>query len=268
MEESKFLALVSNKSLDIAHDLTITTPCVYEEIFNKTFNDLNVYGFEKKIANDYYSNFTNKIDIQTKTLSTNIDRASSAIDANDKEMLNQIKNEVETLRAELKSVRDELFTDPLTNIHNRKWLSEVLTQDGVFIRNGVLAFIDLNDFKYINDNFGHNIGDKVLAVTAKLLNDIGDVDVIRYAGDEFIVFSDKLRLPELEQKLEKVYNFLQDKKLNTRQIGNGEIVVKIKFSFGITNVKNGDDRKTKIEEADRLMYDDKMRRKEDVQIVK
>lgn len=99
-------------------------------------------------------------------------------------------------------------------------------------------------------------------VTTKLFNDIENTNTIRFAGDEFIIFSDKLRVPELEQKLEKVYKFLQDKKLNTRKIeGEDDLIVKIKFSFGITPVKNGDNRKEVIEIADKLMYEDKIRRK-------
>lgn len=93
----------------------------------------------------------------------------------------------------LKSVRELAFIDELTKLLNRrgfyhhldKQISLVKRQKG----NLSLVYIDLDRFKEINDEFGHNEGDKVLIDVARLLSDIfRDSDIIaRLGGDEFAV---------------------------------------------------------------------------------
>lgn len=260
MDENQFLEFVSRLTIESIEDLKIITPEIFESKFNDIFNTHNSYGFGTKISNEYFLNFDKRIESQSDSLSNNISKASDAIKNNDVCGLEEVKKQVELLKEELKKTKEELYKDSLTGSYNRKWLSEVLCFEDKFLKNGVLAFIDLNEFKYINDNFGHNIGDKVLMVTSKLFNDIPNSKTIRFAGDEFIIFSETMRLPELEKKLEDIYKFLETKKLNTQE--TFDKVVKIRFSFGITKVSNGDDRKETIEKADKLMYEDKMRRKE------
>lgn len=64
------------------------------------------------------------------------------------------------------------------------------------------AFLDLDDFKHINDNFGHDIGDKILQLIVKTIQDDGE-RIYRYGGDEFAILSE-LNSEELAGKLEIV----------------------------------------------------------------
>ncbi len=88
--------------------------------------------------------------------------------------------------------REALF-DPLTNLPNRRFLLERLQQE--FSRakrhgyNGALLFLDLDNFKTINDSLGHHVGDRLLQEVAKRLdNRFRDEDVAaRLGGDEFVV---------------------------------------------------------------------------------
>lgn len=142
MEKRQFLKLVSNVTMEKASDMTIITP--------EVFNELNEYGFAQEINHEYYLNFEKRISRQTDELLDDVDKAAVAIEEHDDVALGQIKAEVEKLKKELEETKDELYRDPLTKVYNRKWLSEVLCDDDVFIKNGVLTFIDLNDFKIIN----------------------------------------------------------------------------------------------------------------------
>lgn len=85
--------------------------------------------------------------------------------------------------------------DPLTGLWNRsafeKQLREVLLAAQTQKKKIVVAFIDLNDFKKVNDNYGHLVGDQVLSVAAnRLHHEVENVTMIsRIGGDEFVVLS-------------------------------------------------------------------------------
>ncbi|MGR5154912.1 GGDEF domain-containing protein, partial [Photobacterium swingsii] len=74
-----------------------------------------------------------------------------------------------------------------------------------------VAFIDLNNFKLINDNYGHEKGDEVLKLTADIIHRFfryGDV-VIRLGGDEFLIFSNIEIKAKFERRLTRVNRELE-----------------------------------------------------------
>ena len=142
-----------------------------------------------------------------------------------------------------------LEKDPLTNIYNRTYFIEQVTS---LIENpentGTVLFIDVDNFKKINDEHGHLIGDKLLLEVAKTLTQLYPEGVIaRYGGDEFIVY-----LPgecSKEDALEKLANLTSQ----TIYI-NGEDY-ELELSVGFAHHKNAN--KTLldlIQEADKSMY--------------
>ena len=79
--------------------------------------------------------------------------------------------------------------DALTHLPNRRQFVSQLTEDLARGRRCLLLFCDLDDFKVINDRFGHNTGDQVLVeVAARLLAATRPPDIVsRFGGDEFVV---------------------------------------------------------------------------------
>lgn len=88
---------------------------------------------------------------------------------------------------------EEIRRDPLTGVYNRTQLEEVLQKEfDIATRHGwplSIAFIDLDDFKQVNDRWGHLVGDEVLRNFAKtLLRHVRSSDIVaRYGGEEFLV---------------------------------------------------------------------------------
>ena len=95
-------------------------------------------------------------------------------------------------------VQQMAFYDPLTNLPNRRMLSDRLThalsstkRSGLF---GALMFIDLDNFKPLNDTYGHDAGDLLLIeVGRRLQTCVREVDTVaRVGGDEFVVMVNEI----------------------------------------------------------------------------
>lgn len=91
-------------------------------------------------------------------------------------------------------VEKSAYTDQLTNVHNRNYLEA--HQDEIELEHYILAVLDIDLFKKVNDTHGHNIGDIVLKETAKIISNTirvsNDDMIIRFGGEEFILFIKKV----------------------------------------------------------------------------
>lgn len=178
--------------------------------------------------------------------------ALEAMLANDATKLAQAIERTKKLDNELQELRKTVYVDPLTNVYNRKWFKENMVEHSGFIKlrgNGTLVFIDLNDFKSINDTYGHLVGDKALISISTLLQKM-DCRVVRYSGDEFIlIFDSKYKEEEIEKFLEKLLFSLEKVHFKT-----GEHNFKISFAYGISKFREGDNVNAVIDKADKAMY--------------
>lgn len=165
------------------------------------------------------------------------------------EGLKELQKELKLKNKELEKIS---ITDKLTSLYNRHKIDEVLKYELLrFDRTknsfGVII-LDIDYFKLVNDNFGHNIGDSVLVKISELLkNTIRESDILgRWGGEEFILIipeTNKDDLIFLAQKLRRLieeYNF--------------EIVGNKTCSFGLTLSKEEDNSAKIIERADRALY--------------
>jgi diguanylate cyclase (GGDEF)-like protein len=95
----------------------------------------------------------------------------------------------------IKSMDSRISTDPLTNLNNRGQLLRYISQEGNLFSEGrstYIVMIDINDFKKINDTYGHSEGDCALvilsgAITSVIRNHHMPIFLARYGGDEFIL---------------------------------------------------------------------------------
>jgi diguanylate cyclase (GGDEF)-like protein len=105
-------------------------------------------------------------------------------------------------------IRQLAFYDPLTKLVNRRLLSDRLSQAMAANKRsafyGALIFLDLDDFKPINDTHGHATGDLLLIeVARRLTNCVRDIDTVaRFGGDEFVVMISDLDADEVVSKVQ------------------------------------------------------------------
>jgi diguanylate cyclase len=147
------------------------------------------------------------------------------------------------------------MTDALTGIANRHAYNKRISYEIERYQHDkkVLTFLlfDIDEFKSVNDNFGHEAGDKVIRETANIINNnIRKKDFIaRYGGEEFV-----LLLPDTDiNAAEKIANKLREMVECHKSYFNGE-QVNITVSVGLAEIKINDTKKELLERADMALY--------------
>ncbi len=152
-------------------------------------------------------------------------------------------NEYKNIEEELFETKRELFTDPLTGAYNRRYLElvEVSKKDSV-------AFVDLDDLKKVNDEFGHEAGDEILKKFVSCAkNYIRESDeLIRFGGDEFIVILKGCDTNNAKRILNKIINSFKNTTGRSASYG---------ISKGYPNIEKS------IKKADAKMYEMKTKKK-------
>ena len=178
-----------------------------------------------------------------------------------KQMLDETKSEVDSLRKELEETKREATTDPLTGLKNRrafeidmqKKMSEVKKLDN----NLCLLMVDIDHFKKINDKYGHVFGDKVLkTVAAELLENSKRKDTIaRIGGEEFAIMLSETKLKFAEIVAENLRYAVQAATI--KKMDTGETLDKVTISMGITVYHKGESLEKFIDRADKALYESK-----------
>ena len=157
--------------------------------------------------------------------------------------------------------------DHLTEVFNRRTFADLargeLERARRYRRTFTVGYMDIDNFKVVNDSFGHKSGDSLLRVVARTIKDnLRRVDVVaRFGGDEFVVL-----LPETGAVPSKVvFSRLMDKLLYTMQMNEWPVT----FSFGVVTFNKAPlSVDEMIKKADELMYvaknDGKNRMKQEV----
>lgn len=147
----------------------------------------------------------------------------------------------------LSQYNKELYTDVLTGAYNRRYYEEQVKNSDMVA--GV-AMIDVDDFKYYNDRFGHEAGDLALATVAQtIIKNIRHTDIlIRMGGDEFLLVMPGISKEIFFNKL----RYIQGKIYDARVDGYS----KLKLSVSIGGVNSGEDGVIEdvLRLADRYMY--------------
>lgn len=134
-------------------------------------------------------------------------------------------------------VKHRIWLDPLTGIFNRRYfenhLSKELQRSSRYDHPLSILFLDIDQFKKVNDEFGHQVGDRVLLDLAQILErNLRSVDVIaRYGGDEFIVLLPETKKMDAKKTAQRILNAIR-----TYDFFKGELKVReLAVSIGISS---------------------------------
>ncbi|WP_307339470.1 GGDEF domain-containing protein [Metabacillus malikii] len=154
----------------------------------------------------------------------------------------------------IESMKKEAYYDFLTGIANRVKVNKLLEINikESEINNNIFSvlFFDIDRFKHINDQYGHDIGDAILKELAKLIQDNLETNELfgRWGGEEFIIISrkglkDAVRRAELIREIVEGHAF--------------SVVKSVTISFGVTSYTKGDTIQSILKRADIGLYESK-----------
>lgn len=150
-----------------------------------------------------------------------------------------------------------IFEDELTGIYNRRFLYQYLQSkvqwDALENRPFSLLMMDVDNFKQINDRYGHQVGDQALIWVADLIKEVGGEDglAVRYAGDEFMLLLQTDKQTSL-QRGEKLCKKVHEQSF---QPSTTDSSLQITLSIGIASApEDAENSKALIQRADTALY--------------
>lgn len=169
-----------------------------------------------------------------------------------------LSDRVDALEVELRRLSDEVSTDQLTQVANRRGLlsafeAERSRQD----RQGsplAVALLDIDNFKRLNDELGHGAGDEALRTLAALVRrTLRPTDhVARFGGEEFVLLLPDTPVPEAQQVLTRL-----QRALTGGLFMHEQKQVFVTFSAGVTAHREGEGLAAALERADQALYEAK-----------
>lgn len=195
-------------------------------------------------------------DVVNKILSASRSATAEILALRESSRLHQVQ--MDALRQELESIRDESRTDQLTGIANRRQFDEKLQQfcDASSKNNEPFSLVlgDIDFFKKFNDQYGHQAGDQVLILVGELFqqNVKGKDVAARYGGEEFALLLPNTPLPAAISFADSLRILISENKINLE--GSEKTVT---MSFGAAQFECEETPKSLIERADNNLYQSK-----------
>ena len=238
----------------------------YRELFRKDYWDdaekFYELQFVKKIPNTYYEFPAITKDGKEMWIGQNVqilmrDDKIVGFQAVSRDMTERVKKE--------EQLRSMSFTDSLTHLYNRRGFlnlaEHLLTSAERLCTKLLLAYIDLDNIKFINDTFGHEQGDAVLIDTADILrNTFRKSDIIcRIGGDEFAVLASNFDESYPQNLIDRLQYYIDAQ--NNKRKKKYKISMSMGFAFYDPEMPCSLD--VLMARADRSMYEQKKARKQD-----
>lgn len=171
-------------------------------------------------------------------------------------LFRNLKRHEEALENALQEVQRLAITDSLTSLYNRRHFSKVgedeIQRTCRYGRSLSAIMMDIDNFKRVNDTFGHKVGDQILqGVAGSCRQELRSVDVLgRYGGDEFVILlpeNDRVAAGKVAERLRKT---IADIQINT-----AKGPVKITASLGVASVDcDKPSLETLLNRADKALY--------------
>ncbi|TGE31661.1 EAL domain-containing protein [Desulfosporosinus sp. Sb-LF] len=255
-----FTRQYEDKSHLIIHEETTNLEPIFTQLHKTTEASRNVNCFSCGFGNCH--DFAKAVALRTN-------HVGNCIDFNRQELVSEKVHLSETNK-EVKQLHYLATHDFLTNIPNRYYLEEYLNMlihsEGGFQNESALLFIDLDNFKVVNDSFGHSSGDQILLdFVARLKQNLGqDAFLARLGGDEFAVV---LRDTRLEKARAVANQLVQALQIDEFIVKGHQVTIKITASIGIMMIDGTQDTQSLFSYADVALYTAKDEGKNRISII-
>ena len=247
-EFKEIIDLLTKAMTVVDHDNQVYNEKIYKQ--SEKLEKITLLDDIKKIKNELI------IEVE------NIRRTVREKELRDSEKLKKLSKKVNTLNIELEKAKEESVKDGLTGVYNRKafdrYIRNLVERNTVTKAPFSLLLLDIDDFKKINDNYGHPTGDRVLlAMAHKCRGFIRSDDYLaRYGGEEFVVVLPGASLRNAVKKGKLICKETAKERYALKGTREGNII-SITVSIGASAFRKGDTMATVIERADKALYNAK-----------
>ncbi|ACM92231.1 diguanylate cyclase [Nautilia profundicola AmH] len=255
-----FVSLVRKEGIfeELNPKLLCVEPDINEALLTKTVKTIKeVNNVSKEIKQDSETLIEEVAPLQIDEIKEAIMQFSAGL----LQKINRLEETVHSLEVELDKAYKELLIDPLTKVYNRKALNndlnEILEKGKDKNLDLVIAIVDLDLFKEINDKYGHLVGDFVLIKIANIIRKMirKENKIYRYGGDEFIIVFNRMTLAQVKPIIQRIVHKIESTLLKYK-----DDLIKVTVSVGLTQHKQGDTFDEIIKRADHALYQAKVKR--------
>jgi len=254
----------ATKEFDIKYDYKTTSVLTAPLIDTVNHETVGIIQLINKKVDEEYIPFTHE-DQEFISLSSyfivlsilNAKNNQAELQRQNNELEKKIKQRTKELLDIQVKLQEQAHRDPLTNLHNRRHFNEV--SESLFSiskrSNNPLSIlmIDIDNFKAINDNYGHTIGDLVIQTLSDILtNTIRSSDIaIRYGGEEFLLLLTNTSIQNANVIAEKLRHHVQNTTIYSKESNDLEFTI----SLGLAIVDKEDENiSIAINKADQALY--------------
>ncbi|UCF93826.1 MAG: diguanylate cyclase [Desulfobacterales bacterium] len=173
--------------------------------------------------------------------------------------LDVLSRQVNSLSSELKKARTESLQDGLTGIYNRKafdrFLGELVEKNTLAKAPFAMLLLDIDNFKAINDTYGHQTGDRVLLASVNKCRDSirHDDFLARYGGEEFVIVLPGASVRNAIRRAKQICKTIASTRYALEDYQRGQ-TLKITVSIGVSAYHKGDTATTILDRADQALY--------------
>lgn len=178
----------------------------------------------------------------------------------------RLQSKVSSYEEKLKETEDLALRDPLTGLPNRLYLERRMSWRIENHQPFCVVFLDMNDFKVVNDRYGHQAGDSLLKqFSEELRANLRPGDLAgRWGGDEFIILMD-CELAGARALMGRLRKWIFGNYLVSDSRGKTKTAIRVTASIGIAEWSAGETIEQLVERADKEMYDEKSHPPSDVE---
>ena len=214
----------------------------------------------QKIAKEHEQNIQEISNSSSHSIHINLDDIQSKFADIQEHMVEEItkaNDVISQLSLKVKLLEEESNLDPLTKTFNRRSMDTYLKNicQKNHLKNELhILVMDIDDFKQINDTYGHIAGDKILIFITNLLKQLlrdGD-KIFRYGGEEFVIVLNRVQTEGCLNIVKRILSQINSNKL----LYKGDSI-KVTVSIGSTKFQQGDTPDTLLNRADKALYEAK-----------
>ncbi len=252
--------LAKSLQLDDSKPINLYSPSLENEYKALAEESLESYAQTKASVERINKEQKRVLESSIKQDAINIDQVMHSFSSIHDQIESQMREANDTIKAlhqQISILEKSSNLDPLTRTYNRGALDSfigALCDVKDKIPDSRILLVDIDDFKYVNDTYGHLAGDRVLIFLAKLISSsLRDGDkVFRFGGEEFLILLNRSNDSACESVANRILEGVRSNTLLYK-----EHQIKITLSIGSSKFMKGDTFESFIDRADKALYEAK-----------